>query len=79
MVTFMNNYDYGGIITALLILVNTGGIFRIIYSLFLIMTNSSQHQMEIDRLKKRLRYTILFLLVANSLVALTSIFTNLFG
>ena len=75
----MNNYDYGGIITALLILVNTGGIFRIIYSLFLIMTNSSQHQMEIDRLKKRLRYTILFLLVANSLVALTSIFTNLFG
>ena len=79
MVTYMNNYDYGGIITALLILVNTGGIFRIIYSLFLIMTNSSQHQMEIDRLKKRLRYTILFLLVANSLVALTSIFTNLFG
>lgn len=75
----MNNYDYGGIITALLILVNTGGVFRIIYSLFLIMTNSSQHQMEIDRLKKRLRYTILFLLVANSLVALTSIFTNLFG
>ena len=79
MVTFMNNYDYGGIITALLILVNTGGIFRIIYSLFLIMTNSSQHQMEIDRLKKRLRYTILFLLIANSLVALTSVFTNLFG
>lgn len=79
MVTYMNNYDYGGIITALLILVNTGGIFRIIYSLFLIMTNSSQHQMEIDRLKKRLRYTILFLLVANSLVALTSVFTNLFG
>lgn len=79
MVTFMNNYDYGGIITALLILVNTGGIFRIIYSLFLIMTNSSQHQMEIDRLKKRLKYTILFLLVANSLVALTSVFTNLFG
>ena len=75
----MNNYDYGGIITALLILVNTGGIFRIIYSLFLIMTNSSQHQMEIERLKKRLRYTILFLLVANSLVALTSVFTNLFG
>ena len=75
----MNNYDYGGIITALLILVNTGGIFRIIYSLFLIMTNSSQHQMEIDRLKKRLKYTILFLLVANSLVALTSVFTNLFG
>ena len=79
MVTFMNNYDYGGIITALLILVNTGGIFRIIYSLFLIMTNSSQHQMEIDRLKKRLKYTILFLLVANSLVAITSVFTNLFG
>ncbi len=77
--TYMNNYDYGGIITALLILINTGGIFRIIYSLFLIMTNSSQHQMEIDRLKKRLRYTVLFLLVANSLVALTSIFTNLFG
>ena len=79
MVAYMNNYDYGGIITALLILVNTGGIFRIIYSLFLIMTNSSQHQMEIDRLKKRLRYTILFLLIANSLVALTSVFTNLFG
>ena len=79
MVTYMNNYDYGGIITALLILVNTGGIFRIIYSLFLIMTNSSQHQMEIDRLKKRLKYTILFLLVANSLVAITSVFTNLFG
>ena len=79
MVAYMNNYDYGGIITALLILVNTGGIFRIIYSLFLIMTNSSQHQMEIDRLKKRLKYTILFLLVANSLVALTSVFTNLFG
>ena len=59
-----------GLSSLILILINVGGVFRILFCSLFMMGGDIQdgHQM-----KRRIRNTILFLIVANSLVGISSI------
>lgn len=65
-----------GLSSLLLIMINAGGIFRILFCIVIKISGEMQEQ---QQMSKRIKHTIIFLAVANSLMTINMVAQHYWG